>query len=277
MAIAPTRAEPPLVLAVDVGSSSVRALVFDRLGRSVDRLRVHLPYEMRVTPDGGVEVEADLLVRLVATAVDRVLDRAGRRRAEVEAVALSTFWHSLLGIGADGRPLTPVLSWADTRSRAAAETLRRRLDERAVHGRTGCRLHPSYLPAKLLWLSQARPDRFLAIDRILRDVFPQTREAVASGGGLLNSPAWMQVLADVLGRPVVASAEPEASSRGAALMALAALGLLRLHDARTRFGRRYHPRKAAHERYQEAFSRQARLYDLLASLWEDAGRGHDLD
>ena len=45
-------------------------------------------------------------------------------------------------------------------SAGAATELRGRLDEEAVHRRTGCVLHSSYLPAKLLWLSREDPDAF---------------------------------------------------------------------------------------------------------------------
>jgi len=48
---------------------------------------------------------------------------------------------------------------------------------------------------------------------------------VATGGGLLSNPAWVQLLADVLGRPVEVSAVAEGSSRGAAAVALERLGL----------------------------------------------------
>jgi gluconokinase len=51
-------------------------------------------------------------------------------------------------------------------------------------------------------------------------------EVIASGGGLLRSAGWTQMMADVLSRPVTASTEPEASSRGAALYALERLGMI---------------------------------------------------
>jgi sugar (pentulose or hexulose) kinase len=43
---------------------------------------------------------------------------------------------------------------------------------------------------------------------------------IASGGAVVASPWWQQTLADVLGRPVRVVDEPEASARGAALLAL---------------------------------------------------------
>ncbi|MDX6451200.1 MAG: gluconokinase [Gaiellaceae bacterium] len=48
---------------------------------------------------------------------------------------------------------------------------------------------------------------------------------VATGAALLASQAWLQVLADVLGRPVEVSGAAEGSARGAALVALERLGL----------------------------------------------------
>jgi gluconokinase len=48
---------------------------------------------------------------------------------------------------------------------------------------------------------------------------------VATGGALLANAAWLQVLADVLGRPVEVSGTPEGSARGAAMIELERLGL----------------------------------------------------
>ncbi|MCA9878819.1 MAG: hypothetical protein KC442_13595, partial [Thermomicrobiales bacterium] len=52
---------------------------------------------------------------------------------------------------------TPVYYWADTRSAPDALVLRQELDARDVWQRTGCRLHPSYWPAKLRWLQRTEP------------------------------------------------------------------------------------------------------------------------
>ncbi|HXG61407.1 MAG TPA: gluconokinase [Planctomycetota bacterium] len=104
--------------------------------------------------------------------------------------------------------------------------------------------------------------RFRLILRRLEGV----REAVASGGALLRSSAWMQILADALGVPVAASEEPEASCRGAALLALEALGKVgRLEDLPARTGRRFEPDPARHARYARATERQERYYARLIS------------
>src|SRR5207248_11436787 len=66
----------------------------------------------------------------------------------------------VLGVGNRGRPTTPIYTWADTRCAPQADELRRALDEKAVHERTGCPVHTSYLPARLLWLKRVSPGAF---------------------------------------------------------------------------------------------------------------------
>jgi gluconokinase len=57
------------------------------------------------------------------------------------------------------------------------------------------------------------------------DAIGGIESVVATGGALLANPAWLQVLADVLGRPVEVSAVPEGSAHGAALVAFERLAL----------------------------------------------------
>ena len=96
---------------------------------------------------------------------------------------------------------------------------------------------------------------------MLWQVHPSANQIIASGGALLMSPAWTQIVADVLGHPVVASQVQEASSRGAALMALEALRLIRnVGQIPAPLGRRFLPNLRHHQRYQEAMMRQDELY-----------------
>jgi gluconokinase len=71
----PARSVDPILVALDVGSSSVRALAFDHRGASLDA-GVQRPYEPTTTPDGGVEIDADRLVGLTAEAVDGLRPRS---------------------------------------------------------------------------------------------------------------------------------------------------------------------------------------------------------
>ena len=148
------------VVTLDVGTSSVRTLLFDAHGCEVQGFGVQLPYQVVTTAEGGVEADGDELSELAVRSfcgIHAQMKASGLRPA---AVASCTFWHNVLGVGEDGRPTTPVIHLFDTRSAGAAKRLAERIDARRQHARTGCELHASYLPAKLLWLSEARPDVF---------------------------------------------------------------------------------------------------------------------
>ncbi len=145
-----------LVVALDIGTSSVRAIAFDTQGRKVGQ-EAQIPYSQTTLPDGGVEIGADVLLDLLGRCLDQLLPNL---KQPVGAVATSCFWHSLMAVNDDGAPQTAVISWADNRAAAWIASLRRVLDEDECHARLGCVFHTSYWPAKLLWLRDERPELF---------------------------------------------------------------------------------------------------------------------
>lgn len=151
-------ATAPFILTLDVGTSSLRTLLFDRHGKAIDGMGARMTYDVRTTPDGGVELDPDSLVDAAITAIDGILKQCGNLGQQIAAVACDTFWHNMIALDADGKAISPVFTWADTRATAAAAELKETLDERAVHSRTGAVLHASYLPSKLHWLHKAQPD-----------------------------------------------------------------------------------------------------------------------
>ena len=149
---------PPYILALDIGSSSARALLYDASGHAVSAVKAQRAYTFTTADDGEVSIDADMLVTVVTSIIDEALRQAGPLAQQIAAVATDTFWHSLIVLDGSGHPLTPVLTWADTRADAAARELARELDATAIHERTGAMLHTSYWPAKLRWLIQTRPE-----------------------------------------------------------------------------------------------------------------------
>src|SRR5579875_434253 len=150
----------PLILSLDIGTSSVRAMLFDASGAAVPGMVSQPSYELLTNEDGEVAVDADMLVRVVAQSIDEVLAKAGSLSHSIAAVATDTFWHSLVGVDQDNHAIMPLMTWEDTRSRQAATFLRDYLDEAAIHERTGASLHASYWPARLFWLERNRLDIF---------------------------------------------------------------------------------------------------------------------
>jgi gluconokinase len=152
--------EPPYILALDVGTSSTRTLLFDATGNALPNVLAQRPYKLTISNEGEVSVDPDTLVAVVDQTIDDALEMAGPLARDIGAVAIDTFWHGLMGVDADYRPLTQLILWEDTRPHDAAVELRKQLDEEAIHARTGARFHASYWPAKLRWLATQAPDIF---------------------------------------------------------------------------------------------------------------------
>lgn len=154
-------ARSPLVLALDIGTSSVRALLFDADARQVETTESQTTWELEATADGGLTADARELVDLVCKTIDRTLKNFTSRVDDIAGVGCSSFWHSLLALDDAHEPVGPLYMWIDNRSHVDANALRAHGDlARRMRSETGCRPHSSYWPAKLVWLARTNLDLF---------------------------------------------------------------------------------------------------------------------
>ncbi len=146
----------PPVLAIDLGTSSVRAGLFDVRGKRVPGTVAQRIYTLKTGRDGKAELDPFDVLRQTKACIKE----ATTGWHTISAVGMSCFWHSLLGTDAEGNPLTPIYTWADSRCREDAARLREELGEREVHAETGCMIRSSFWPAKLRWLQRTDRSRF---------------------------------------------------------------------------------------------------------------------
>jgi gluconokinase len=191
------------VLALDIGSSSTRAAMFDARGRRVGPVFAQ-SYAMRYGVDGAAELNP----RMARMAANRAL--SSFKTKSFDALGSCAFWHGLLGLDARLRPLTPIYCWADSRSERDAAQLRAQFSENEILQRTGCMLRFPFWPAKLRWLRRTNRALFRRVrfwvspsDWILHDLFGDlaTSESMASATGLfdLTSRRWDREVCDAAG------------------------------------------------------------------------------
>lgn len=149
-------AQDPIVLALDVGSTGTRGCLYDGTGRSISKRRDKIEHSFTTHIDGKSTIDPDQVIDEITQLIDFLLQDDVAHR--IRAVSLDTFAASLLGVDEDGDAITPVLTYADSRSSAHVDQLRKDLDEDEVTERTGARLHTSHLPAMLHWAYKDRPE-----------------------------------------------------------------------------------------------------------------------
>jgi gluconokinase len=151
----------PVVLGLDVGTTNAKAVAYDATGRALGDGEAGYPL---LEPALG-HVEQDP-ARVVAAALAALRDAAAgarERGAQIAGVSVSAAMHGLVGLDGGGRPVTRVMTWADTRASQEAERLR--AEHGALHGRTGTPAHPMAPLPKLMWLRAHEPVAFAAARR----------------------------------------------------------------------------------------------------------------
>jgi gluconokinase len=180
-----------VVLGVDIGTTSAKAVGFDadanELGRGETAYPLLEPEHGQAVQDPAVVVDGTL------AAIRGAAAGARDSGARIEALAFSGALHSLVGLDADGRALTPLVTWGDMRATEQAERLRAEHPE--LHDRTGTPLHPMAPLAKLVWFAEHERETFAATRRwagikelVVRRLTGMwaVDHSIASGTGLLD-------------------------------------------------------------------------------------------
>ena len=124
----------PAVLAIDIGTSSVRTALFDENAKLIPRSNASHIYRVRHSAEHGAELDPQVLLRATGKCLRQT---RGLTKSPVNVVGGSGFWHSLLALDRAGKPLTPIFTWADARCAEDAARLRATFDERVIQQRTG--------------------------------------------------------------------------------------------------------------------------------------------
>ncbi|GAB3823432.1 FGGY family carbohydrate kinase [Kribbella italica] len=175
------------VLALDLGTSSARALVLsaDDASPVPGALARH-----KIAPTYGTGGSATIDLHAYVEGLLGCLDELQHNGHldGITAIVLSSQWHSIVALDNDGGALTPLITWADTRS--VEPRLDPAFDEHAFHARTGAWLHRLYWPRRIPWLlSEVSAVSFaglpdLVIERLTGDRV--TSVSIASGTGSLD-------------------------------------------------------------------------------------------
>ena len=141
-----------LILGVDVGTSSVKALFIDLAGNILRRAEVK-----HVTTSAGVAL-AEQDAHDYLTGLQKILIDNEDLIQDVVAIGLSGHTPSVVCIDGAGNPIRPVLTWQDNRSTVEAEALARRFANPLTTVGTSLPWSASACPAKLFWIAKNEPE-----------------------------------------------------------------------------------------------------------------------
>ena len=145
----------PLLLGLDAGTSSVKAVLLDLRGNLCAVCQAEYPLH-HIRP-AWVEQDPEDWWQATCKAVRETLAKVPHAAERVLGLAVSSQAPTLLPLDRDGRPLRPAMIWMDRRAEAEAVRLAELLGAEEIHRITGNRPDAFYGAARLLWLRNHEP------------------------------------------------------------------------------------------------------------------------
>lgn len=146
-------------LGVDIGTSSIRAVLFDTTGAhlALDSIECSIISSF----EGFAEIEPDSVFNSTISVISGCIGKSGIDRKHIAAMGISCHMHNLMAVDKSGNPITRLLIWADTRTTRESEFIKDNYNVDELYKRTGCRIqHPMYPLSKMLWYKNNDPDTF---------------------------------------------------------------------------------------------------------------------
>jgi xylulokinase len=144
-----------LILGIDLGTTSTKAVAYDLHGQMVATAATptitHYPRPL------WAYFEPEELWESAAAAVRGVVEQVGNA-ARIESVAVASFAEAGVPVDANGHPTYNTIAWFDRRSIPQADWLLETVGEQRLFERSGLALQPIFTLCKLLWLKENEPE-----------------------------------------------------------------------------------------------------------------------
>jgi gluconokinase len=145
-----------MYIGVDIGTSSVKAVSIDNKG--VTRNIQQIPYSIfSSSPDFQEQDPEEIFYATVKVLKDILADNEDNRH-QIKAISFSAAMHSLVAIDTTGKPLTQLITWADSRAKQIADNLRETDLGKQIYRQTGTAIHAMSPLCKLLWFKEHQPN-----------------------------------------------------------------------------------------------------------------------
>ena len=146
------------LLALDQGTTSSRAIVFDRESTAISSAQ--LPFEQHFPRSGWVEHDALEIWQTQLACAREAIHQAGLATSAIAAIGITNQRETtVLWDRATGEPVAPAIVWQDRRTAAHCERLRKQGRGALIRQRTGLEIDPYFSASKLCWLLEQEPER----------------------------------------------------------------------------------------------------------------------
>ncbi|NHA04215.1 gluconokinase [Mucilaginibacter sp. HC2] len=150
------------ILGIDIGTGSTKAVALTLTGEALGVVQSHYPIN---SPEPGYSEQDPLLIwQAFVKCMQDITTRIGYAPV---AVSFSSAMHSIIPVDEMGMPLSPMITWADSRSEHIAQELRLSAQGPEIYRITGTPIHAMSPLCKLIWLRTNKPELFIPTDKFI--------------------------------------------------------------------------------------------------------------
>jgi xylulokinase len=153
------------LMGIDIGTSSVKVLVIDYLGRVISKSSAEYPIKSPL--EDYAEQDPEDWWRVTKFSIKESLKKSNISPSEISAIGLSGQMHGTVLIDRDGKPLRNAIIWLDKRSVKQCDRFYEKAGREKVLEITGNPLMPGFMGPTLLWIKENEPHIFNRIFKVL--------------------------------------------------------------------------------------------------------------
>ncbi len=153
------------IISLDVGTSSMRTVVFDLEGRNLHQTSSE--YHTIFPKPSYVEEDPETWRRAAVETLSGAAAYLKANKGEALAISITSQRASVIPMGKDGYPLSYAIMWQDKRTIPICDDLIKTYGLPAFYHKTGLRVNPFFVLNKIIWLRENAPDLFKATAKFI--------------------------------------------------------------------------------------------------------------
>jgi len=144
-------------IGIDVGTGSTKAIAINTKGTII--VDAQLYYSSTNAQPGYSEQDPEILLNAFKDVIKKIIDQV---KSEPVSISFSSAMHGVIVIDKENKPLTPLITWSDTRSDEIAEKIKNLPEAESIYKASGTPIHSMSPLCKIIWLRENDPSVFKA-------------------------------------------------------------------------------------------------------------------
>ncbi|WP_041591447.1 FGGY-family carbohydrate kinase [Tepidanaerobacter acetatoxydans] len=144
------------ILSLDVGTSSMRGIIYDERGKLIYSCQEH--YKVEYKPPNIVKQDPLTWKRALYNVLNCISEYVKQQNIDLEAICVTSQRASVIPVDRENQPLYDAIMWQDKRSYKQCSDINKIISSEELYKKTGLVLDPYFSLPKMIWLKQEKPE-----------------------------------------------------------------------------------------------------------------------